>query len=443
MKVKLSIATILFFVFINSATAQMTQAAEFPEEDKACPDFTIHNIKYFRLQQASLKDFSGKWLFLDFWSKNCGSCVESFPKTNELVKEFGDKVQFMLVGYQDREAQIEPMYARFREREHLLMPSGFDSTLAKIWNVGNPYIIIIDDKGIVRGITTKINREQLEALLQGGHPLARMHRGDYRSPYDPRKPFLINGNGGADSDFLFRSILTKWNPTIHVSIPIAIDTSYGKGTFQVMGISLERLYRLAYFGRWYWGSSDTGYYGHYSKNVVIETKDSAIFQYQFNPIAKNVFCYSLIIPKSQGTKERLQEVMQRDLKNYFGFDVGFETRQCPCWKLVATDEAKIRLKTAGGPLNRSIEIIPRAKYRLENVPVTWLIHAISGKLGDANAAGDGVILDETGIVGNIDITINDSIDRDGIRKSLKENGLTLVPATKEMKVLVIKDAATP
>lgn len=105
--------------------------------------------------------------------------------------------------------------------------------------------------------------------------------------------------------------------------------------------------------------------------------------------------------------------MQGDLRNYFGFDVGFENREFPCWKLVATNEAKVKLKTAGGRPDQVINIIPRAKFRMQNVPVKRHILAISGKVGTE----EPVILGETGIAGNIDIIINDSIDGDAIQRS--------------------------
>ncbi len=38
------------------------------------------------------------------------------------------------------------------------------------------------------------------------------------------------------------------------------------------------------------------------------------------------------------------EVMQRDLKNYFGYEVSEETRLMPCWKLTVVKEAD-KLKT--------------------------------------------------------------------------------------------------
>jgi hypothetical protein len=58
------------------------EAKCYPEVGKPCPDFTLHNIEYYSKKEASVKDFRGKWLILDFWNKGCGACIASFPKIN-------------------------------------------------------------------------------------------------------------------------------------------------------------------------------------------------------------------------------------------------------------------------------------------------------------------------------------------------------------------------
>lgn len=442
-----------FCIIAKMSWAQSGIMQRFPAEGVRCPAFTLHNIHYFPLKQASLKDFAGKWLVLDFWGKNCGSCVQSFPRTDAMQRAFSGKVQFMLVGLQDEEGQIEPMYTRFRAVEKLGIPCAFDSSLFRQWCISAlPHIVIIDEKGIVRGVTNRVDSLQITVFLNGKTPVLdpTYHSAcrdfddprDVRIRFNDRKPFLMNGNGGVDSEFLFRSILTRFEPAqsegwaTHIDRHSEEDSTFPAGMFQAIGCPLTFLYKFAYFGRDKWNCFDTAWYGKYAREPIIETKN-AVFNYAYSPVCKNVFCYSLIIPKEQGTKARMQQIMQRDLVNYFGFEVSIETRKFPCWKLVATDEARLKLRTAGLMIHRDpnevsgfINIIPRAKYKLQDVPVRRLIAAL-GSLGD-------VILDETGIEGNIDITM-ECVTNDDIIRSLHENGLSLVPIEKDMKVLVIRD----
>jgi hypothetical protein len=127
----------------------------------------------------------------------------------------------------------------------------------------------------------------------------------------------------------------------------------------------------------------------------------------------------------------MEEAMQRDLQTFFGYEAKVETRMCPYWKLIATDQAKIKLKTKGGP--PFFKGIVKASFTARNWDFGNLIRSIR----DFN---DGIFFDETGITGNVDISMDCIMtDLNDIRKSLQTNGLDLVPAEKPMKVLVISD----
>jgi hypothetical protein len=260
--------------------------------------------------------------------------------------------------------------------------------------------------------------------------------GNQRISFDSKKPYMTNGNGsGSDSSFLFRSVLTKWDQAHQATYnPGWIDQhsiapNYPKGMFQAMGQTLEQLYQYAYFGRKSWDVYDTTLYGKYFKNITLEINDSSLFQYNSN--GENVFCYSLILPPEIGTKENLQKAMQRDLETYFGFNASIKTRKFPCWRLVASKEAITKLATNGG--DQKIEtLIPHVSYKFSNVPVKRLVQYFL-------VFTDDVILDETSITQNVDFTSEECIDFESLKAFLPKYGLKLIPAEREMKVLVIRD----
>ena len=229
----------------------------YPEVGKPCPDFVLQNIKYFPKKEARLKDFRGKWLLLDFWSKNCGACIASFPHLNKMQKELGNKVLVMMVGIEDPEKKIELIYSRYRAKENLIMPCAFDSLSARRFDYGNvtPRSVLIDDKGIVQCLTSTIHLDEMRAFLAGDHPVLhksyRMSEDDPEDdnhiiPFDIKKPFAINGNGADDKDFLFRSILTSWKPDINRVLDEG--TLFGNTlwinprSFCLMGVPLPTLY---------------------------------------------------------------------------------------------------------------------------------------------------------------------------------------------------------
>jgi thiol-disulfide isomerase/thioredoxin len=424
---------IILLILSESITyAQSEPNGVYPKVGNTCPEFELRNIAYYSMKRAILKDFRGKWLVLDFWNKYCGACVSSFPKISTLQKKFGNKVQFMLVGIEDKEGQIQKMYDKFRERENLIMPCAFDSILAKRFDVyTSPYIIIIDEKGIVQGITTSVDSTDMQGFLTGRPPhLRKTYRMqedvlDERTPYDPQKPFLIRGNGGNDTDFLFRSVFSAWNPLINQqSAPGTIgENNIKEGRFQVLGVPLYWIYNYAYYGE---NHPDSGYYDY----PVLEIRDSSAFQFSYK-YAKSIFSYSLIMPTINCTKQHMEETMQRDLENYFGYEAKIEVRKCPYWRLIATEEAKRKLRTKGGPA--IYQGLPKASFTALNWPISKLL----GFIGNHN---DGIFSDETGITGNIDIMMDCILtDLNDVKKALEVNGLDLMLGEKQMQVLVIRD----
>ncbi len=400
----------------------------YPEAGKICPNFVLRNIKYFEKKQAGLHDFKGKWLVLDFWNKTCSSCISSFPKISELQKEMGDKIQFMLVGIQDQENQIEPMYDKFKEKEKLVMPCAFDSSLANKWDIFTaPYIIIIDPSGKVQAITYSVNAENLLNLMKGTpHHLPKAYRvheemKDTLIAYDDKKPLLINGNGGVDSEFLFRSLLSSFNGAKqHVYVISSIYNEERPGTFQVLGATIANLYMYAYVGT---VTPDSDFY----PNPIVEVKDTLLFR------SYKEFCYSLQIPPAISTKQHMMDVMQRDLTNYFPYSATIEERKFPCLKLVAlSSDAKPTLTSKGGRASFKV-VVPKVEF----IATNYDFGSFLGLLGRFNG---NEIINATDITGNIDIHFTGLLASiTEVKSELNRHGLDLIPAERPLKVLVIRE----
>jgi thiol-disulfide isomerase/thioredoxin len=412
-----------------------------PEIGKPLPDFFFKSLIYFTKNQASLLDFRDKWLVLDFWSTGCVSCVESFPKINKIQIEFKDRLQFLMIGWDDK--YIRPTYEKLRQRYDLKLALAYDTLLFKRFGIYSvPRIIIVDRNGIVRAITSssEITEENMEALISGKQiEFAKINGSGDFDHIDFGKPILTNGNGEADTDFLYRSLLSRWKPSISIQMQDFSEafnwSNYLKTGIQETGLDLNFLYRIAFSGYYYFTPYDTAVYGRFWPSPVLETRDSSAFVSVFHgTTVKNIYCYSLIVPPEKATNKNLQELMQKDLKNYFGFEVSLENRKMPYWRLTASDSAKIKLLTKGGAPD-----YPTSKgssgFILKNMPIRFLIGIILN-----HHAKISPILDETGLEGNIDITIDALVTNfDELLKSLKKNGLDLIRSEKIMKVIVIRD----
>ena len=72
--------------------------AEYDEERILAPDFTVQDIEY---GEVRLSDYIGTPVVLSFWTSWCGACSAQMPGFNEVYKEVGDSVRFMMVNLVD------------------------------------------------------------------------------------------------------------------------------------------------------------------------------------------------------------------------------------------------------------------------------------------------------------------------------------------------------
>jgi len=437
----------VFFVLLlpNLGFGQMAMPKVYPRVGEPCPDFTLNNIAYYPKKQASLHDFRGKWLVLDFWTEHCGGCIVSFPKVSAMQEQFGEKVQFMMVGPKYRDNFAEHFYSRYRDRENLLMPCAFDSVLANHqWDIPTtPHLVIIDDKGIVRGITVALYKEQIEEFLIGGNPdlMPKNDPGDtidHRIPWDDQRPFLVNGNGGVDSAFLYRSIISRVNlARQHAGASGDLPSAVKSGRIEMIGYPLDMLFNYAYFGNYLpAGEPGDADYGKIRNRPILEIQDSSVFEYSVGQ-SKNLFAYSLILPIKNLSQQKLLEGLQHDLCQNFGYTASIETRKLPCWRLTANPDA---IKNLLSKKDHQPTAIVRTKsgFKAKNYPFINILQRVYGVAGQKE-----VIYDDTGISGrtNIDVTIEDDLwlNMDDVVKAVHSIGLELLPSDRQMKVLVIRD----
>jgi len=81
-----------------------------PEEGDMAPDITLYPIEGKTKRQ--LRDYRGKWVYIDFWATWCGPCrgaLESLKaKLPELKKRYGDRLVIMTVSIDDSPDPIKP-----------------------------------------------------------------------------------------------------------------------------------------------------------------------------------------------------------------------------------------------------------------------------------------------------------------------------------------------
>ncbi|GLU56229.1 TlpA family protein disulfide reductase [Dyadobacter frigoris] len=409
---------------------------------------------YNKDQKRTVASLAGRFSIIDFWTPGCLSCIESLPKLNKLQAAFGPDLQILMVG-KDRldknstrvAAQV---YNKYKERYNLDLLVAYNSDLFMKLGVSFvPYVIWVDDKGIVKALTssTELTAANIEKFVHGQD----FEFVDRSAAADKQKmdETFPDGDAASDDERVYSSVLKKWRKETRMIHQPYMSSSepYWEGMkpngIRVAGVSLSELYRLAYGDSVSWmpgffhaGSSvlrdrfARSAYGIFWSNPVLELEDSAEFTADIQT-GINLYCYELLVPKSRATTQYLTKLMRQDLMKYFGYQVRVEKREMPCWKLVVTHAgAANKLKSKG---LKCIMAHSPASLDMANIPVYQLIRQI----WEYNP-GELPIIDQTAIDHYIDIhldaVMNDITD---VRKGLQLNGLDLVRSRKEMNVIVV------
>ncbi len=437
---KIAVILISCCALISCGFSKVNDSVTYPQIGEPCPDFTLSNVEHYTKSTVSLSDFRGKWLILDFWGEYCVSCVESFPKLNDIQQKFNDDIQILLVGipYKDP-ASIKRLFELHRKQKNLNLPISYNKELSQQFGVGTyPHIVIIDPRGIVRHITYQFDGEQIAAMIANEPVTLPKSYGlfDWKPyvEYDTKIPLLINGNGGEQTAYLFRSILTETNELTPPLFNIESDNR-----FEAMGFTLESLYKYAYGGFFTtFLSSNIQKYGEIWPKIVFETRDTAIF---FSDIGNrgNLYSYSVHVSDSYFTrfgkvKFNFRKVLQSDLLACFPYEVIVERRMMPCNELKISNDDLSKIKSSYKDRKSEDVVSKRTDFETSGFSFFALISQISNSPGYPR----DVPLVYYGDEADIDISIESIYYEDRLQE-LKKYGFSIVRSEKEMDVIIVRD----
>lgn len=128
--------------------------------DWALPVFNTKNEPVFNGEAMK-----GKLVLIDFWIKNCGPCMESFPLLKQLQAKYGsDKFELISINAYDKKQDIDFFYKREKPNYKMLYNG---SAFAKSLGVfAYPSVILIDKSGNVIYAANGFEHEKIEALIK-------------------------------------------------------------------------------------------------------------------------------------------------------------------------------------------------------------------------------------------------------------------------------------
>jgi thiol-disulfide isomerase/thioredoxin len=391
------------------------------------PDITITNVYNYPASTIHLSDLKGKLVILDFWSTWCGSCIEAFPKMEKLQKEFGDKIQIILVNVfpHDDAQKVSVFFAKRKEHtgDSLSLPySLLQSAIAPYFPFRFiPHYVWIDANRKIIAITSQdeATPENIMAALHGH--VNGIHNKIDLLTFSMEKPLFVDGNGGDGDHFLYRSLLTKY-----------IEGVNGSGVEKNKDDKITRFFMLNTPPV---GLLTAAYPDELNcpENEIINESGSNI---KVTPTSDsrytNSFCYDLIIPPS--TIKEMQDYIKEDMKRYFGIKVVTEKRKMKCLVLSKSDAIN-KIISKGSKADMDISETSIKKF-IRNQPLSVLIHL----LNNLPATKSIPVIDETNVSANIDLELPKNfyeLPIDSLESFLKKAGFQVIEKEREIKVSVI------
>lgn len=415
-------------------------------------------------QKVMASQFKGKLLILDFWSTTCSSCIEAFPKMEKLQKEFGDKIQIVLVNGYETADQIK---SRLRGKNKLAMlpnlpmlvaETPWDSQSTAVLPVnaafprrGVPYHVWIGPDGVIKfmGGGPNTHAKKIRDYLDGKEVSFKASLNDIPSLAADKTTAYYQLLGDMKQTHLSTgSFITKFNNELFGQNREIIDSAKGLRIHYFINEDLLMIYLRGPY-RDFYNSIENNFVYHPSRTgwedfVVF---DSSVDIRRFlaggkysggnrtdEDYVKAQHCYELVTPLHVPEKTRRQFMLE-DLNRFLAVEMGviasLESRTLKCYSLVrSSKDNRIGTKESHVSLDFFIQQLINQHPSLQK-SLPGLIQ--SEKL---------FIINETGFDTDMDVAIKPPAKElktlSDLKKYLRAWGLELKKRKKTVDYLVFK-----
>jgi thiol-disulfide isomerase/thioredoxin len=397
------------------------------------PELVIQTAINTSSKAIRFADYRGKVLILDFWATWCTPCLAMFNKTEKLLDNLGNTVQFLPVTYQ-RYPEVEKTLAQLRQHKglKLSMPMIVEDTVLQRYFPYRtlPHYVWINREGVVAAITDAdaVTAENINAVSSG-------KTAGFTMKVDIKKPYRLNENLVSQNvelgykPIMYQSAVTSYIgglPSSYTVFPV--DSVQGHRVVAT-NARIPTLYKVAY----------GNLMGHYfpESNILLEMADtvccnSSLYGAPYeNWLKDRGYCYELIVPAYMLGQQA--EIMQADLKRFFPqYTATVEKRVRPCLvleRMAGEDKLKAKGDTTAYSFDPYGADISNGKTSVFVIRLNYYLQHLAIP-----------IIDGTGYTGAIDLKIKANMsDPDSLRTALKKYNLALVQKEYETAILVIRD----
>ena len=131
------------------------------------PDFQVFT---YAGEPANLSDFEGKPVVVNFWATWCPPCKAELADFDRAFKEYGDRVEFMMINLADENEETADKVQRFISDEGYEFPVYYDTLYSATVTYGVrsiPMTVFVDKNGqISKGYMGMISAQELIKNIQ-------------------------------------------------------------------------------------------------------------------------------------------------------------------------------------------------------------------------------------------------------------------------------------
>ncbi len=157
----------------TQTTAVPEGSAEESSEPEAvsAPDFTVYDADG---NEVKLSDFIGKPVVLNFWASWCGPCKSEMPEFEEVYRELGEDIQFMMVNMTDGSRETQEIASEYIAENGYSFPVFYDNDMDAAITYGVsaiPMTLFIDAEG--NAVAQARSAIDMETLRKGIDMIAK------------------------------------------------------------------------------------------------------------------------------------------------------------------------------------------------------------------------------------------------------------------------------
>lgn len=384
-----------------------------------------------RIISLNSKDYKDKLLVLDFWDTFCGSCIEAFPRLDDLQKTFGDKMQIITVTYQ-KEDLIRKFKDTNKMAKQFSLPIMVEDDVLKSYF---PYRFVSHTVWINKGVVIAISSPEylvkpMITKVLNGEKINLPIKDDFIS-YDFKNNSLL-GNERVIGKNIY-SVITGYRDKATANGPqksTLIDSVNGTVKDTYLNMEISRLYLSLLMV-----NTEPILYRLKPDMIIIESKKPVLYDMNYNKegdfatdwVRKYSICYESVLPVKINEKERAK-LMIADLDNKLGLHGRLELRPHKVYVIKSFAGPKPTLDLTKNGENKSVQNYDNFKNML--LFSTLTVPQFEDFLP---------IVDESNTKPDKQIEMYSYTDFPSLKRAMNMNGLDITEELRPIRVFVLSE----